>query len=142
MAAMTTLALVTTVASSIVLVMAAFALLGVGMGLANPPSTSSAVAALPSERAGSASAITSTSRQIGMNLGTATLGAVAVSVAGALAAPGEISPEDFTSGMRVAYAATAVLAVCCFLAARRCFPIRPEIETSSAELDTTKGIPS
>lgn len=139
-AAMTLLAVVTTVTSSIAFVLVAYGLLGIGMGMANPPSTSSAVAALPSERAGSASAITSTSRQIGMNLGTATLGAVAVSIAGALAAPDAVTRGDFTSGMRIAYAATALLAVAGLIAARRCFPVRIETVTASQELNTTKGI--
>lgn len=120
--AMASLAVAASTTSSIAWVLVAFALLGIGMGMANPPATSSAVAALPRERAGSASAITSTSRQVGMNLGTATLGAVTVSIAGFLARPDPVSAHDFTSGMRIAYAATAVVAVLALLAANRCFP--------------------
>ncbi|WP_024805295.1 MFS transporter [Nocardia sp. BMG51109] len=138
--AMATLAVVTSVSAPIVLVLIAFGLLGIGMGMANPPSTSSAVAALPNERAGAASAITSTSRQIGMNLGTAALGAVVVSVAGALAAPEPVTADDFTSGMRIAYAATAVVAVVCLIGAHRCFPARTEIDTVGTEPNTPKGI--
>ncbi|MGI5220713.1 MFS transporter [Nocardia sp. CA-290969] len=121
-AAMTALALEATTTAPIGWVLAAFTLLGIGMGMANPPATSSAVAALPPERAGSASAITSTSRQVGMNLGTATLGAVTVSLAGFLAGPQPVSAPDFTGGMRIAYAATALVAVLALVAANRCFP--------------------
>lgn len=125
-AAMASLALAASTTAPIGWVLAAFALLGIGMGMANPPATSSAVAAMPREQAGSASAITSTSRQVGMNLGTATLGALAVSIAGLLSArPGNISPQDFTSGMRIAYAATAFVAVLALLAANRYFPADP-----------------
>lgn len=125
-AAMAGLAVAASTTAPIGWILAAFALLGLGMGMANPPSTASAVAALPPEQAGSASAITSTSRQVGMNLGTATLGAVAVSLAGLLAdRPDHISPHDFTSGMRIAYAATAFVAVLALLAANRCFPADP-----------------
>ncbi|WP_052068088.1 MFS transporter [Rhodococcoides fascians] len=146
---MATLAVVTSVSSSITFVLLAFGLLGVGMGMANPPSTSSAVAALPSERAGSASAITSTARQIGMNLGTATLGGVVVSIAGVLAAPAAVTPHDFASGMRIAYGATAVLALVCLFAANRCFPLRPapsqptdvSESTDASEPTATENIP-
>lgn len=120
--AMALLAAVASVSSSIGWVLAAFALLGIGMGMANPPSTSAAVGALPRERAGSASAITSTARQVGMNLGTATLGAVTVSVAGLFAGAGPIAADDFTSGMRIAYLATATAAVLALIAANRWFP--------------------
>ncbi|WP_218020716.1 MFS transporter [Nocardia grenadensis] len=133
--AMVFLAFAASTTSSIGWILMAFALLGIGMGMANPPATSSAVAALPRERAGSASAITSTSRQVGMNLGTATLGAVTVSVAGRFARSEPVAAHDFTSGMRIAYAATAVVAVLALVAAHRCFPAPPNSTTSA--VDTT-----
>ncbi|MEV5651086.1 MFS transporter [Nocardia sp. NPDC052254] len=133
--AMVSLAITASTTAPIGWVLAAFALLGIGMGMANPPSTSSAVAALPRERSGSASAITSTARQVGMNLGTATLGAVTVSVAGLLAGPGPVSARDFTSGMRIAYAATAVLGVLALLAANRWFATPPN--TTAPEVGNT-----
>ncbi|WP_181063272.1 MFS transporter [Nocardia nova] len=128
--AMVSLALAASTTAPIGWILVPFALLGIGMGMANPPSTSSAVAALPRERAGSASAITSTSRQVGMNLGTATLGAVTVSVAGLLARPNPVSAHDFTSGMRMAYAATAVLGVLALFAANRWFAATPNTTAS------------
>ncbi|MGW0181468.1 MFS transporter [Nocardia sp. NPDC003345] len=136
--AMTWLALAATTTSSIGWVLGAFALLGIGMGMANPPATSSAVAALPPDRSGSASAITSTSRQVGMNLGTAALGAVAVSVAGLLARPGPVSAPDFTGGMRLAYAGTAVVAVLALVAANRWFPATPNTAAPAAAIMSRK----
>ncbi|MGW1738276.1 MFS transporter [Nocardia sp. NPDC001965] len=135
--AMAALASMASTTSPIGWILVAFALLGIGMGMANPPATSSAVAALPRERAGSASAITSTSRQVGMNLGTAVLGAITVSVAGFLARPGQVSAHDFTSGMRIAYAATAAAAVLALLAANRWFPAAPD--STPSEVDDTLG---
>ncbi|WP_186455251.1 MFS transporter [Rhodococcus rhodochrous] len=132
--AMAVLALAASISSPIGWVLAAFALLGTGMGLANPPSTSSAVASMPNDRAGAASAITSTSRQIGMNLGTASLGAVTVSIAGVLAAPGPVTADHFTTGMRWVYAGTAIAAVVTLFAANRCFPspqITPQLDINT-----------
>ncbi|NKY33586.1 MFS transporter [Nocardia speluncae] len=134
-AAMALLALTASTTSSIGWVLLAFALLGTGMGMANPPATSSAVAALPPERAGSASAITSTSRQVGMNLGTAALGAVTVSVAGLLARSEPADAHDFTSGMRIAYLATAAAAVLALIAAKRWFPATPN--STGIQVDDT-----
>lgn len=133
--AMALLALVASATSSLGWVLVAFALLGVGMGMANPPATSSAVSALPRERAGSAGAITSTARQVGMNLGTAALGALAVSAAGLFAGSAPVTGEDFTSGMRIAYAATAAVAVLALIAANRWFPASPN--STEYEVDTT-----
>jgi EmrB/QacA subfamily drug resistance transporter len=50
---------------------------GIGMGLVNPPITNTAVSGMPSSQAGVAAAIASTSRQVGMTLGVAVIGAIA-----------------------------------------------------------------
>jgi EmrB/QacA subfamily drug resistance transporter len=52
-------------------------LAGIGTGLINPPITNTAVSGMPSSQAGVASAIASTSRQVGMTLGVAVIGAIA-----------------------------------------------------------------
>jgi EmrB/QacA subfamily drug resistance transporter len=52
-------------------------LAGIGTGLINPPITNTAVSGMPSAQAGVASAIASTSRQVGMTLGVAVIGAIA-----------------------------------------------------------------
>jgi EmrB/QacA subfamily drug resistance transporter len=63
----------------------AYAVFGAGSGLVNPPITNTAVSGMPAAQAGVAAAVASTSRQVGMTLGVAVVGAVAGgSVAGAL----------------------------------------------------------
>jgi EmrB/QacA subfamily drug resistance transporter len=65
----------------------AYVIFGIGSGLVNPPITNTAVSGMPPAQAGVAAAIASTSRQVGMTLGVAVLGAVAGGgVAGALGA--------------------------------------------------------
>jgi EmrB/QacA subfamily drug resistance transporter len=54
----------------------AYFLFGIGSGLINPPITNTAVGGMPAAQAGVASAVASTSRQVGMTLGVAVIGAV------------------------------------------------------------------
>jgi EmrB/QacA subfamily drug resistance transporter len=51
-------------------------LLGIGIGLINPPITNTAVSGMPGEQAGVAAAVASTSRVVGVTLGVAVIGAV------------------------------------------------------------------
>jgi EmrB/QacA subfamily drug resistance transporter len=53
-----------------------YVLFGIGNGLVNPPITNTAVTGMPAAQAGVASAVASTSRQVGMTLGVAVIGAV------------------------------------------------------------------
>jgi EmrB/QacA subfamily drug resistance transporter len=55
----------------------AYFIFGIGFGLVNPPITNTAVSGMPPSQAGVAAAIASTSRQLGITLGVAVLGAVA-----------------------------------------------------------------
>lgn len=55
---------------------AAFALLGAGLGFVNAPITTAAVSGMPREQAGVAAALASTSRQVGATLGVAIAGAI------------------------------------------------------------------
>jgi EmrB/QacA subfamily drug resistance transporter len=54
----------------------AYFVFGIGSGLVNPPITNTAVSGMPASQAGVASAIASTSRQVGMTLGVAVIGAI------------------------------------------------------------------
>ena len=56
---------------------AGYLVLGTGFGLANPPITNTAINGLPARQAGVASALATTSRQIGNTLGVAVLASVA-----------------------------------------------------------------
>ncbi|PXX60432.1 EmrB/QacA subfamily drug resistance transporter [Nocardia tenerifensis] len=53
-----------------------FALFGIGFGMVNAPITNTAVSGMPLDRAGAASAVASTSRQIGVSVGVALCGAL------------------------------------------------------------------
>jgi EmrB/QacA subfamily drug resistance transporter len=62
-----------------------YSIFGIGFGAVNPPITNIAVSGMPPSQAGVAAAVASTSRQIGLTLGVAVLGAVATaSVSGSL----------------------------------------------------------
>jgi EmrB/QacA subfamily drug resistance transporter len=66
---------------------AAYVVFGVGFGLVNAPITNAAVSGMPRAQAGVASAIASTSRQVGQTLGVAVVGALVTSrVSGSLQA--------------------------------------------------------
>ncbi|MGD0082914.1 MAG: DHA2 family efflux MFS transporter permease subunit [Acidimicrobiales bacterium] len=56
----------------------AYVIFGIGFGVVNAPITNTAVSGMPASQAGVASAIASTSRQIGQSLGVAIVGAAAV----------------------------------------------------------------
>jgi MFS family permease len=58
---------------------AAYFVFGTGFGLVNAPITNAAVSGMPRAQAGVASAIASTSRQVGMTLGVALVGALVAS---------------------------------------------------------------
>ncbi len=70
-----------------------FAVFGVGFSMVNAPITNAAVSGMPLDRAGAASAVTSTSRQIGVSIGVALCGSV---TGGALAQIG----GDFAAAAR------------------------------------------
>ncbi|HZA12737.1 MFS transporter [Mycobacterium sp.] len=54
-----------------------FALFGAGFAMANSPITTAAVSGMPTDRAGAASAVASTSRQVGVSIGVALCGSLA-----------------------------------------------------------------
>jgi EmrB/QacA subfamily drug resistance transporter len=63
----------------------AYVLFGIGFGMINPPITNTAVSGMPAAQAGVASAVASTSRQVGTALGVAVIGSlVTASVVGPL----------------------------------------------------------
>jgi EmrB/QacA subfamily drug resistance transporter len=66
---------------------AAYAVLGVGLAMVNPPITNAAVTGMPAAQAGVASAVASTSRLVGVTLGVAVCGAIAGGTATAALGP-------------------------------------------------------
>ena len=63
--------------TSLPLLLGAFALFGFGFALVSPPIANTAVSGMPPAQAGVAAAVATTSRQVGITLGVAVLGAVA-----------------------------------------------------------------
>src|SRR5215218_9901258 len=57
-------------------VLAAYSIFGLGFGAVNPPITNAAVSGMPASQAGVAAAVATTSRQIGLTLGVAVMGAM------------------------------------------------------------------
>jgi EmrB/QacA subfamily drug resistance transporter len=57
--------------------LAVFAVFGIGFAMVNAPITNTAVSGMPTDRAGAAAAVTSTSRQVGVSIGVALCGSVA-----------------------------------------------------------------
>jgi MFS family permease len=73
--------------TSLLWVLSAYSVFGLGFGAVNPPITNTAVSGMPASQAGVAAAVATTSRQVGLTLGVAVVGAVAVaSVDGSLSA--------------------------------------------------------
>jgi EmrB/QacA subfamily drug resistance transporter len=85
--------------------LAIFAVFGVGFGLVNAPITTAAVSGMPRDRAGAASAVASTSRQVGVSIGVALCGSVAGS---ALSSTG----GDFATAARPLWLVCAGLGLC------------------------------
>jgi EmrB/QacA subfamily drug resistance transporter len=66
-----------TVTAPVWVVLGIFALFGAGLAMANSPITTAAVSGMPTDRAGAASAMASTSRQVGVSIGVALCGSLA-----------------------------------------------------------------
>ncbi|WP_459961293.1 MFS transporter [Nocardia sp. IFM 10818] len=58
------------------LLIVVFTVFGIGFGMVNAPITTAAVSGMPLDRAGAASAVASTSRQVGVSIGVALCGAL------------------------------------------------------------------
>ncbi|MCT4352791.1 MFS transporter [Streptomyces sp. Je 1-79] len=77
---------------------AGYVVFGVGFGMVNAPITNTAVSGMPRSQAGVASAVASTSRQIGQTLGVAVVGAVLAAGVGTLS-----RTDDFVAASRAGY---------------------------------------
>jgi EmrB/QacA subfamily drug resistance transporter len=93
-----------TAATAVWQLLAIFAVFGIGFSMVNAPVTNAAVSGMPTDRAGAASAIASTSRQVGVSVGVALCGSV---LASALATTG----ADFAVAARPLWLICAGLGV-------------------------------
>ena len=97
--------------SSWTTLLAGFIVGGVGIGLVNAPLAATAVGVVEPRRAGMASGINNTFRQVGIATGIAALGAILQSKAGSpAAASGLVQPEKFVSGLNAILLVAAVVA--------------------------------
>ncbi|MFE5832549.1 MFS transporter [Streptomyces sp. NPDC056508] len=94
--------------TNVLLLLAAYALIGIGFGFANAPITNTAVNGLPPARAGVAGAITSTARQLGSALGIALAGGLVT----------DTSPTGLAHASRPGWILVAGCGVVLFLVAR------------------------
>ena len=84
--------------------MTVFAVFGIGFSMVNAPITNAAVGGMPLDRAGAASAVTSTSRQVGVSIGVALCGSVAGSAM-------TMAGADFAAAARPLWFVCAALGV-------------------------------
>jgi len=91
----------------------AYFVFGLGSGLINPPITNTAVSGMPPSQAGVAAAIASTSRQVGMTLGVAVIGAISGGTISGAIGPGFAAATHagwwICAGLAVLVLITAVL---------------------------------
>jgi EmrB/QacA subfamily drug resistance transporter len=97
-----------TISTPVWQILVLFAVFGVGFSMVNAPITTAAVSGMPTDRAGAASAVASTSRQVGVSLGVALCGSIAGS---ALAASG----GDFAVAARPLWFVCAALGATVFV---------------------------
>ncbi|MBT0567112.1 DHA2 family efflux MFS transporter permease subunit [Williamsia sp. CHRR-6] len=113
-----------------------FAIFGIGFALVNAPVTTSAVSGMPRDRAGAASAVASTSRQLGISLGVAISGSV---VGTTVAAGGSAFTDAMVPLWWVVVATSALITVLGYLStsarARR-------TAQDTAALFTTTAVPA
>jgi len=106
--------------TTIVHLVISYAVLGCGFGLINPPITHTGVSGMPPERAGVASAITSSSRQFGNVLGVAIMGSM---VSATALGSGDITgaaAQRFTSSSHLSWMVLLGCGVACTLTALTC----------------------
>jgi EmrB/QacA subfamily drug resistance transporter len=83
---------------------------GIGVGMVNAPLAATAVGVVEPRRAGMASGINNTFRQVGIATGIAALGAILQSQAGSqLAASGRGDPQAFTDGLNTILLVAAIV---------------------------------
>jgi EmrB/QacA subfamily drug resistance transporter len=90
--------------------LAAYCVFGLGFGAVNPPITNTAVSGMPPSQAGVAAAVATTSRQVGLTLGVAVVGAVATArVSGSL--HDHLAPASHPAWWLIAALGSAIVAL-------------------------------
>ena len=89
--------------TSLVLVVVAYVVFGIGFGMINAPITNTAVSGMPLAQAGVAAGVASTSRQVGSALGVAVLGSLVTARLGESVAGPNSMGVDFAAAARPAW---------------------------------------
>jgi MFS family permease len=89
--------------TSLVLVVVAYVVFGIGFGMINAPITNTAVSGMPLAQAGVAAGVASTSRQVGSALGVAVLGSLVTARLGESFAASNAMGGDFAAAARPAW---------------------------------------
>jgi EmrB/QacA subfamily drug resistance transporter len=97
-----------------------YVVLGFGFGLVNAPITNTAISGMPPEQAGVASAIASTSRQIGNVLGVAVMGTLVTGTAFGTGHLDLVAATHFTAATHRAWAVAIGCGVACAVTAFAC----------------------
>jgi Na+/melibiose symporter-like transporter len=92
--------------TSLAWLLGAYCVFGLGFGAVNPPITNTAVSGMPPSQAGVAAAVATTSRQVGLTLGVAVVGAV---IAAGL---GDSLHDDLATATHAAWWIIAALGAC------------------------------
>ncbi|MFF4156082.1 MFS transporter [Streptomyces sp. NPDC001678] len=103
--------------TSVLLLLLAYLLIGIGFGFANAPITNTAVGGLPPSRAGVAGAITSTARQVGS--------AVGIAIAGGLVTG--VGPAGLAAASRPGWLLVTACGLVLFAVARASRPAAPGV---------------
>lgn len=91
--------------------MLVFAVFGIGFSMVNAPITNAAVSGMPLDRAGAASAVTSTSRQIGVSIGVALCGSIAGAALAAAGSAHGAAAVNFADAARPLWSTCVVLGI-------------------------------
>jgi MFS family permease len=116
--------------------LASYFVFGLGFGIVNPPITNTAVSGMPRAQAGVASAIASTSRQVGASLGVAIVGSVvAAGASGTHFASASHPAWWIVTGCGAGVFLTGLLSTGAW-AKRTAYSAAQELEAANALLDT------
>jgi EmrB/QacA subfamily drug resistance transporter len=122
---------------------AAYIVFGVGFGLVNAPITNAAVSGMPRAQAGVASAIASTSRQIGQTLGVAIVGALVASGAAGSSVKSSLSSASHAGWWTLSACGAVVLILGLVATSRRALESarRTAAELNPEALGSVQGEP-
>ena len=142
--AMALLALLVAPGTPLLVLLACYLVLGIGMGLVNPPLATASVAGMVPGAAGVAAATTSTARQVGTSLGIALIGSIVFGAAPQVRDVhdryGPDAAEAFTNALGHGWLVAAVLGLIGFGCAMWAFARIPAREAARSKDESRQGV--